>query len=306
MKNSILFFVITISVLQFGCGAKMVRYIMDEPTFQEIDIAGIDKRDEIIEMSDSYKGKINSDGSFWIVVKKDGAYNLGKINVETGEIKDLNPMKDDEYSEDKSIYWDSFIEENLGAGGACIGSCLAQTPFGGTTDKYGLNAEKNIWGNSDNKVKVSYQYVQERSSTSYSTTTSWQSGATQTFSREDNVVTINISDGYVHAFPLRAGKYARYYPIDDNNYLGLQADKLRTEKNINVFNYILNFKDEAANQKSFGATIENLPGNYIDGCVTKDGKSVCIIVDKPDGSYLIRKTPTKEIVKNLKMFRTIQ
>src|SRR3989304_10598046 len=307
MKKSIQFFVVIfIFLLQFGCGAKMVRYVMDEPTFSDNDIQGISTSDEIIEISDTYKGKTNSDDSFWIVVKKDGTYHLGKLNVETREIKDLNPMSEDDYGEANSIYWDSFVEENLGAGGACIGACVSETPFGGTTDKYGLNAEKNIWGNPDNKVKVSYQYVKERSSTSYSTTTSWQSGATQTFSKGENVVTINISDGYVHAFDLRAGKYARYYPIENNNYLGLQADKTRTVGIVNVFTYILNFDDESANQKSFGATLENLPGNYIDGCVTKDGKTVCIIIDKPDGSYLLRKTPTKEIVKNLKMFRTIQ
>jgi hypothetical protein len=307
MKKSVLIWAaIIVSILQVGCGANLVRYVMDEPPFTDIEVKGIDNEDQIIEVSDAYKNQVNDDGTFWCVVYKDGNYQLGKLNVETGEIKDLSPLSETDYSEEQSIYWDSFNEEGMGGGEACIGACLSQTAFGGTTDKYGLNAQKNIWGNPENTVKVSYQYTQEQSTSTYYTTTSWQSGATQTFSKNDKVATINVSDGYVHAFNLRAGKYARYYPIDDNNYLGLQEQNKDGENMLYVITYLLNFNDESANQKSFGARLENLDGIYVDGCVTRDGKIACIILKKGYDKYIIQRANTKDLVKNVKMFRTIQ
>ncbi len=306
-KNLLNCIFLAAAFVYFGCGSAGVRYVMDEPAFSDVTVRGLNEGDKIIEVSDAYKGKINDENTFWCVIERDGNYQLGKLNIATGEIKDLNPMAEDEYGEHKSIYWDSFNEENLGGGEACMGSLLAATPCGGTISKYGLNAQKRMWGDPDNTIKVSYQYEAKQSTSSNYTTTSWQSAGTQTFSRGDKVVTINVFDGYGSAYNLQTGKYARFYPIDENNYLGFQAEKIRDADMVNVFAYILNFNDEAANQKSFGAGLERLPGTYIDGCATKDGKTACLILrDVNSGNYIIKKGPTKEYIKNVKMLRAIQ
>lgn len=310
-KVLLLLVLFTAPLLVVGC-ASSIQYIMEKPAFTRIDITGLSYGDRLVEVSDENKGDTIGNSIFWCAVKVRQGYDLGELNAETGEITDLHPFPRGTYGPSRSIYWTTFRQQGLNFGQALLGAALSLTPIGGTTEKYGLYAEKDIWGNPNNVVQISYQYRKEESTQGYGkyyrkTSTNVESGATQSFLRGDKVATINIATGYKSILGSRIGKYARYYPVDEDDYLGFQPAQMLDGRTLYVYAYALNFADVAGNQKSFGAILKNLPGDYVDACVSQNGKTTFLVLQNPRNKrYFIEKASSIEFIRNAEMFMAVQ
>lgn len=304
MKYVLIFVAVFTSLLFLGCSPNIVRYVADEPKYKDINIEEINSDEEIVEISEAYKKEIDKKGLYWVVILKDDEHFLNKIDLMTGKITRLNQKI--EYDPDQPIYWDMFTEDKMDVGESCIGGCLAATPIGGTTSKYGFNAEKMFWGDPDHKVNISYAYSESRSSTSSTIYTTTSQGSTQKFIKNDKIVDINVFNGYVGAFSLGVANKIRYFPVDKNNYIGVQPNSRSDINTITCLAYVVDYSNESANQKSFGADFTlPVPYYYIDAGVTKDGNTLSMVL-LSGKKYILRKYPCKEFTKNIKLLRTVQ
>lgn len=287
--------------LCMGC-AKGIRYQMAAAQAQKVTVQGLEPNDKIIEVFDNYNGTISTGTWMWMVINKGKDYKIGKIDLIKGQVSDIQPLTT--YNPSKPLYWTKFNENKMGGGEACVGACMSTTAFGGTVEKWGFDMEKEFWGDPDHLVAISYQYAKKESthgSQYYSyTKTESQSGARQRFTKGETIVDIDKCIGYSDTFALKTYPRARYYPISPNIYIGCQPNMMKDTTIVDLFVYDTNSKE------SWGADMDFEKGNYyVDGAVTPDCSTACLIFGQP-GNYSVLQYKPKEVIKAIKMFKTIQ
>ncbi|MCX7832996.1 MAG: hypothetical protein N2490_02150 [Ignavibacteria bacterium] len=282
-----------------GC-AGSVRYYFDEPQHQDINIEGLEQKDIIVEVSDSYKN-IYTDGSeFWIVINSDTTYKIGKLDFQTGKISDLKPLQN--YNEDEnSIYWTYISEDSPG-----LLTKIANI-LGPSSDKwYEFLGKKYIWGNTNNIVDAKYFWRQSKDVTF--------KGQWQILSESENtaykIVFIDddkeceVLEYYGHKFgDLKeeyTGKKCRFYKIDSISYLGFMPENMPTSTTTKYFYYIVNYKNRKG--ISYGAMMPESELEYVDAIVDKEGKNVGIIFKK-NKVYILRKYSVNDFINKIKSYR---
>jgi hypothetical protein len=295
-----------VALIGQGCQPTGVRYMFDAPKAEVSPLKGLNGEDEIIEVTD-FNGTNWAEGNnLFTVIHRGDDYLAGRLDLTTGQVSDLAIVPG--YKEEKPLYWTRLEEDQLSGLGKCWGGCMASTPCGGTTGRYGFNAEKIAWGNENKKVMLSYQFeqIQQTQSTGYrssQTVTTVNAALTQKFIEGDTIITIEKSDGFYKAFNSTGNiKRARYYPIDANTYLSFQPDGMDKDNKITDF-ITYNLKE----RKSMGADLD-FPGDdgnfYVDGGVTRDGALVAIVTGEP-GKYKVNRYNSTAFVKAVRLFRAV-
>lgn len=299
-KSIISIIISLITLFLIGCGGSS-NYFFNEPTSKEIKIDGLEKNDEIVEISDSYKNVYTDGKEFWVTIQKEQSnYFIGKINFESGRIFDLVKLKDFDPSE-QSIYWTALMEDHTGTATKVLNFI-----FGGGSKFYTFEGIKQFWSNTYNYVKVYYYWNDEHRVTyqgriktitdsenmAYALEFSDSSGST--FINRHNGYITNVNDNY-------NGKKVRILKINENLYLGVQPFELEPTSEVMFFVYEVNYANNYG--ISYGAKLPVINYPYVDAVINKEGTEIGIIY-KSNKGYLMKKYSTNEFVKNIKSLKT--
>ncbi|MBI4726547.1 hypothetical protein HY768_04880 [candidate division TA06 bacterium] len=300
MKRTLAICLLIGLTLCLGCATISVRYQMTAPQPQTVTVQGLDPKDKIIEVFDNYQSTVATGTWMWMVLKRGNAYNLCKIDLVGGRVSDIQPLTT--YNPAQPFYWTKFAETKMGGGAACVGACMSATPCGGTTNKWGFEIEKQFWGSTNHSVSISYQYSEKSSSDfgqSYRAS-EWQAGFRESFAKGDTIVDIGKYNGYSNTYLLKTHPKARYYPLFANVYIGFQPNSMKDVAIVDMFIY------DIVQKEAWGADLDFGKGSfYVDGAVTPDYSTACLIIGQP-GNYTIRQYKPNELMRAIKMFKTIQ
>ena len=279
-----------IALLLTGCGPT--RYSMKEPEFKDIQITGLGPDNEIVEATDVYNNQSAGDNAGWLVMKQGKQYQVGILDIATGSVSNLQPL--DTYSPDKPLYWTKLTENKMSGGSKCLGACMSQTAFGGTTEDYSFIAEKYFWGNDQHRVHLEYSLKKSASASFGSTSTSTETGGRLKFLQGDNTMEPLSIYGHQDIFATNSNVLkSRYYPIGEKQYLSVQPEEPRGASRIAIIYF-----DLGSEKSSWGAQY-SIPERYVDCCISKDGKIIEVIMGK-EGRYTLRRYTQESINPNVK------
>ena len=293
--------------LTTACGAGGIRYVLMPPEVKEIRITGLTPGDTIIEVFDNYKGKNAELGNLWIQVKRGSSYLLGKINFNSGVVSNLEPNYGDSA---RYFYWTNLQESIMDEGSRMLGCCLSMTAFGGTTEKYGFEAEKIFWGDREESVKISFQYKRQEATYSYGgfitpaysyTDTKEFGGAIQSFIKGEKIYGISRVTGYAHNFNVDGNVLkARFYPVNETNYVGIQPASLKKCSSVVLFHY------DTEQLASYGAVMDFPSGiYYVDAGLPLDSDSFGII-DQSGDDYFLLLYKVDQLTRAIQLLKVMQ
>lgn len=294
-KLTIYFFsLIVAALLLTSCGPT--TYVMKEPEFKDVVITGLSKGTNIIEVSDIYDNQLSKNNSYWIVVRSEKKYQIGKIDMVSGAVTDLKPL--DVYSNDKPLYWTNLNENKMSTGAKLLGACMSSTAIGGTKEDYSFIAEKYFDNNDQHLVHVEYSIKESGRKDLYGGGTeeiTW--GRKLKFLIGDKILEPLSEFGHIHIFSSNRNILkSRFYPIGERQYISIQPNEPKGTNKIAIIYY-----DLGRDKSSWGAQYK-LPKNYVDCCVSQDGKIVGIIIGK-EGNYILRQYSSENMIKNVKALK---
>lgn len=295
MQKFLLCFIslVLVTLLLTSCGPT--RYSMKEPEFKDVQVMGLDPKNEIVEATDIYNNQTAGDNVYWLVVKQDKKYHIGHLDISSGVVTNMQPL--DTYSPEKPLYWTKLAEAKMSGGSQLLGACMSQTAFGGTTEDYSFIAEKYFGGDEQHRVHIEYS-LKESGSASWNekrTEKSWAGRLKFLFG--DNTMEPLSIYGHQDIFTPNSNVLrSRYYPIGERQYLSVQPEEPKGASRIAIIYF-----DLGRDKSSWGAQY-SLPKKYVDCCVSKDGKIINFIMGK-EGNYFMRQYTPTSIIANVKALK---
>jgi hypothetical protein len=288
---------ISIQFMFVGCGST--EYFFNEPKSNDVSITGVDKSDEILEISDSYKENYTDGKDFWIVINRGSQTYLGKIDFTSGTVSNLTVLNDYDIDK-KSIYWSLYDEDYHGVGQKILNFLSPDN----SRKWYVFSGGKNVWG--DSKKQIFYGYAWNDNSKVVSENVKFKTISNSedriiytTFQNEDQTIFITKTYGYSYFIDdgNHTGKKCRIYKVNNNTFIGMQPSDLTACDAICFFTYELN--NQTGFGTSYGAKVKDLDGYYIDAAIDKEGKQIGVIYMRA-GKYTLKKYDAMEFAKSIK------